>query len=58
MTQFFEVFSGDPKTLSLRLYALKTAGATLISYQTTSVNASFVITYTAAGLIAPAQPQT
>lgn len=55
---FFEVFSGDPKTLAARLYALKAAGATGISYQKTSVNSAFIISYTAAGLIAPAQSQT
>jgi hypothetical protein len=57
MGQFFEVFQGDPKSLKARLDAIKTAGGTAVVFGKTSASAVFIITYTAVGLIAPAQDQ-
>ncbi len=51
MTQQFEVFLGLPEDLKLRLYALKTAGATLISVTTSSVSAKYIVFYTFTAVI-------
>ncbi len=57
MTQFFEVFKGTPLDLAKRLFALKTASATGISWGLTQASGTYLITYTSATLITPAQPQ-
>ena len=57
MTQFFEVFKGTPSDLAKRLFALKTASATGISWGLTQASGTYLITYSAAALVTPAQPQ-
>jgi len=56
MGQFFEVFKGDSKALKDRMLALKAATATAISFQLTEGAATYIISYTAAALVTPAQP--
>ena len=57
MTQFFEVFKGTPSDLAKRLFALKTASATGISWGLTQASGTYLITYSSATLITPAQAQ-
>lgn len=58
MVQWFEVWKGTPKDLRLRMLALKTAGATLVSAILTGAAANYLISYTFTSQITPAQPQT
>lgn len=57
MTQFFEVFKGTPQDLRTRLLALKTASATGITWGLTQASGTYLISYSAAAVITPAQPQ-
>jgi hypothetical protein len=49
--QQFQVFQGLPEDLVLRLIALRTATATLISVVPSHVSAKYIIFYTAAAPI-------
>lgn len=58
MSQWFELYKGDPKTLLARLKVLKAAGATGILFNQTGAAANYIISYTYSSQIATTQPQT